>query len=494
MKKTPYQIHQEIEAERAAEELKSIIDKPMLEPHEIWEITPENFYQWRVKHDYPRILSFFSQNLKGFEDWKKETKFTDDLLISFGLSNCINPNPSKDKRKFIVERTWENEKTRFISYQNIDNKYYNLGPNPVNHKVVSSFIGYIDWCNSKGIRIMEDWRDNGIISRPSKSNPVGFPQAIEVTILNGLKLLKVGGIEVEPDAFNLIKPKYFEFVNAEYLKLSGRMATQGHQLIFENSFLDHLECENLDLALVVLNNCSISNLHISNSSLQQWQFNFCGVNGKAYDTDFRMVSIYGGYFNLDFNACTFYNVDARQSSKNDLSFENTYRTFKKIYAEHGDDKKAIEYFLLEKSMERQRIRKEIFLYPQASLFKQTKKEKLITQAKHSLLFTIKYFFLWLNDFYWGYGRKPFRVVRNSIGLIFLFALIYLMAHSNINMPPKETSFSFLDSIYYSTVTFTTLGYGDFTPSGFLRIVSAIEACLGGLSLGFLVAAFSNFKY
>ena len=494
MRKHPYEIHQEFERERETEELKIIIDKPHLEPEELWAITPDNFFRWRKKHDFPRILSHFSNKLIGFDDWKKEYNFSDDELISYGLSNCINANPAKDKRKFIVQRTWENEVSKFISYQNIDGKFYNMGPNLVNHKVIVTFTGYIDWCNAKGIKIMKDWKDNGILSRPSSTHPVGNPLAIDVSILDGLKLLKIGGIEVNADAFGLIKPKYFEFVNADYLKISGRIATAGHQLIFENSFVDKLTCENLDLALVQFRNCNVSDFYAVNSSFQQWSFNLCSVNGKAFNTDFKMVSIYGGTFNTDFKDCTFYNVDARQSSKNDLAYESTYRTFKTVYADQGDDKKAIEYFLLEKAVERQRIKKEIFIYQRFGLFKESKKELFIQRSKSVAVNLLKFISLWINNFYWGYGRKPFRVVRNSLTLILLFSVVYYFSQSSMNMPHNETSMTIWDSFYFSTVTFTTLGYGDFSPIGFLRNVAATEAFVGGISLGFLVAGFSNFKY
>lgn len=490
----PYQIYQEAERERAAEELKAIINKPTLLPQEIWEITEENFYIWRAKHDYPRILQHFSNRLTGFEDWKKENKLDEAFLKSYGISNCINPNPARDKRKYVIEETWDNQKRKYISYQNIHGRYYNLGPKPVNHRLISTFVGYIDWCNFKGIKIMKDWIDNGIITRPAKSHPVGLPPAVEVSILDGLKLLKIGGIEIKPDSFGLIKPKYFEFVNADYLTLSGRIATAGRQLTFENSFIDNLICEDVDLAMVQFRNSSVRDFLAGNSSLQQWDFNFCGVNGKAYNTEFRIFSIYGGYFSLDFKDCTFDQVDARQASSNDLAYENTYRTFKKVYADQGNDKKAIEYFLFEKSMERQRIKQEIFAPPPLTPFSQTKKERLINTAKHALVNGLKFIAQWINNFYWGYGRKPLRVVRNSIGLIVLFSFVYFFEQKHIHFPEGQTSMSLWDSFYFSTVTFTTLGYGDFTPLGPIRIVTAIEACMGGLSFGFLVAAFSNFKY
>lgn len=87
-----------------------------------------------------------------------------------------------------------------------------------------------------------------------------------------------------------------------------------------------------------------------------------------------------------------------------------------------------------------------------------------------------------------------RVVRNSLAFIFFFALIYYFAQSSMNLPANTKGMSFTDSIYYSTVTFTTLGYGDFYPLGYLRVAAASEAFLGGISLGFLVAGFSNSKY
>jgi voltage-gated potassium channel Kch len=86
------------------------------------------------------------------------------------------------------------------------------------------------------------------------------------------------------------------------------------------------------------------------------------------------------------------------------------------------------------------------------------------------------------------------VVRNSIALIIIFAAIYYFFQPQIKLPMGESNMSIWDSVYYSTVTFTTLGYGDFVPIGQLRLVAAIEAVLGGVSLGFLVGGFSNFKY
>jgi len=46
---------------------------------------------------------------------------------------------------------------------------------------------------------------------------------------------------------------------------------------------------------------------------------------------------------------------------------------------------------------------------------------------------------------------------------------------------------FLSAIYFSIVTFTTLGYGDFRPTEGIRLYAATEALLGYLCMGVFVA-------
>jgi len=48
---------------------------------------------------------------------------------------------------------------------------------------------------------------------------------------------------------------------------------------------------------------------------------------------------------------------------------------------------------------------------------------------------------------------------------------------------------FWNCFYFSIVTFTTLGYGDFIPTDDIRIIAAFEALIGYLFLGFLIATF-----
>jgi voltage-gated potassium channel Kch len=53
---------------------------------------------------------------------------------------------------------------------------------------------------------------------------------------------------------------------------------------------------------------------------------------------------------------------------------------------------------------------------------------------------------------------------------------------------------FTNYLYFSTVTFTTLGYGDFRPCESARLLAAVESLLGGFIMPFSSAALFLSKF
>ncbi len=81
---------------------------------------------------------------------------------------------------------------------------------------------------------------------------------------------------------------------------------------------------------------------------------------------------------------------------------------------------------------------------------------------------------------WGYGEKPFRVFGTALASILTFGFIY--AGSGLVLPAGgRGTTSFWDSLYFSAVTFTTVGYGDFLPQGWVKFTAVLE-CLLGITL------------
>lgn len=117
---------------------------------------------------------------------------------------------------------------------------------------------------------------------------------------------------------------------------------------------------------------------------------------------------------------------------------------------------------------------------------------------------------------YGYGEKPQNVVISAIIIILLFSVFFSIL--GINSPEiiemksptvqeifngdseiiskgilisKTTNYS-IDCIYFSAITFTTLGYGDFRPlEGWGRILAGSEAFIGAFMMALFVYTFAR---
>ena len=74
----------------------------------------------------------------------------------------------------------------------------------------------------------------------------------------------------------------------------------------------------------------------------------------------------------------------------------------------------------------------------------------------------------------------------------LYVLTFAWVYSTLGIvdgtgAQQSVSFDFGDCIYYSMVTITTVGYGDFFPTPRVRFVAAVQALGGYLMLGILVS-------
>lgn len=88
----------------------------------------------------------------------------------------------------------------------------------------------------------------------------------------------------------------------------------------------------------------------------------------------------------------------------------------------------------------------------------------------------------------GYGEKPYRVILFSIAVIFLYAILYYTTGAIIIHAGMGAHGGFWNSLYFSIVTFTTLGFGDITPKlkPFFQMLTGTEAILGAFTMGLFV--------
>lgn len=102
------------------------------------------------------------------------------------------------------------------------------------------------------------------------------------------------------------------------------------------------------------------------------------------------------------------------------------------------------------------------------------------------------------DLICGYGELPGRVIGFSMAIILLCAVLYfafgVSGNDGAIVFDAAAGFSknllaFLVCLYYSVVTFTTLGYGEIVPLGPMRAVAAAEAFTGAFTIGLFLVVF-----
>lgn len=92
----------------------------------------------------------------------------------------------------------------------------------------------------------------------------------------------------------------------------------------------------------------------------------------------------------------------------------------------------------------------------------------------------------------GYGERPVRVLLASLLVILLCALYYTF-HGSLLYHGSPAGTSFLQSLYFSTITFTTLGLGDLhpEPGHFTRYVAMSEALTGACLMALFVVSLAK---
>ncbi len=101
--------------------------------------------------------------------------------------------------------------------------------------------------------------------------------------------------------------------------------------------------------------------------------------------------------------------------------------------------------------------------------------------------------------YWalaGFGYRPLRILGVALVLILAYAVVYwlsggIASPAGIDSAAGTASASFLDAVYFSGITFATVGYGDLVPAPAMRLVALTEGALGLFTMSFFVVVLAN---
>jgi hypothetical protein len=224
-------------------------------------------------------------------------------------------------------------------------------------------------------------------------------------------------------------------------------------------------------------------------------------------------------FNIKLKDASLMKADLREANLNYACIENANLLGAKWQAAKIENtkfgRKLKQELLAKKAMEQKETEQAIDYYEQAEeIYRDLRKhsehegifrlsgifiQKELTMRRMQLpQYSIPRITSKIVDLFCGYGEAPLRIVGISIALIFVCAFLY--AFTGLNYQGDILTFSqdaslteniqlFFSCLYYSVVTFTTLGYGDFTPVGISRAIAAFEAFTGSFTIALFVVVF-----
>ena len=174
------------------------------------------------------------------------------------------------------------------------------------------------------------------------------------------------------------------------------------------------------------------------------------------------------------NAATRNELAARESVKGG-NYEYAHTLFQEaalLFEKEGDFSRYSTCFY-EMSQVNAKIQWEIFM--RGRIDKQDVTGKMNLKERFSALG--RWVINRLNFLLWGYGERPFRTFWLATAVIFLSALAYSFS-GQVLTGGEIRAVSFLEGLYMSTITYTTVGFGDYLPLGWTRALAVFEASLG----------------
>lgn len=100
-------------------------------------------------------------------------------------------------------------------------------------------------------------------------------------------------------------------------------------------------------------------------------------------------------------------------------------------------------------------------------------------------------FLTFSALIWGHGEKPERTFYSALALFLVSTFFYMQGH--LAQGAEIFKPNFAQAVYFSTITFTTVGYGDITPVGAARLAAMLEAVCGIFMIPIFIVGLSR-KY
>lgn len=451
---------------------------------------PNEFNEWRKENDLPRLFDILHHNLNGFKEW----------IDTFGLNKDIFINAPRTGELFTGKEIFDfvsytcNKKKKFIIKQSSINIKKILEKESFIHNVsVIKFIPFLHWAEKNIDKIgsvpkieYTKWDESGELSN--------------AYLLNWMPALKLGQIKLKAD--KEIQDRNLDFTDLDSITFSGFIVSKPATIRFASCRNWKINNESRMFGVTV-EKCCMFRLECLNAYLAM-NFLHCQIFEPSFNgTYFYELSIIKSMLlnpQLDKTEVVNFKYVPLENPRCPQNEKDNYRRFRFSFQGVGNLNEAKKCYYNEKCSER-----EIF-------FEELKKNNDIPEKTNNISFWTKvvrnvlilnfkennqqakrrfrrYIYSSFQYYLWGYGEKPINIIKISAYIIAAFSVLFFLFDLTVD---SKTQFNPINSIYFSIVTFTTLGYGDIQPSGVIaKILCGAEALTGALMIGLSIAGFSN---
>lgn len=478
-----------------------------LKPQELWALNPLEFNTWRRENDLKDLLIYFQKTLPHFDEWLTENQLTIDFILQTDKTGnffywdkevylCKTIKETVVSYFFIPIENKKHEKqiesNKTIVFESEQGEYYKFKP----------YFLWVKWKYKLDKPIKTNYSGDLETFRYINSIAPDVPELSTEVIAPGITVLKLGGVKIE--GWGNLNRRNLDFTNLDFLEIEGKYSLNDEIQIF------YASCKNVKLI----------NADAKFSKFYQSEFaNLSTLNSRLYGIEFYNCNIFKAYFentnisnlmvanccsnNFYFNRVEVENFEYIPPKKEyHCNIDTTYKTISEnykrlrmLFQSNGHQQEVSKAFYYERFYEMKYSWGETkFLQSFLSIW-EINKEYGISALKNNFKTLSKSIFDYISFSIWGFGERPKRIFTSTLFLIFFYSIIYKFSDITIKLADNlVTNLDWVNSIYFSIVTFTTLGLGDITPlhsSDNYKLIVGSEALVGAFFMGLIVAGFAN---
>lgn len=175
---------------------------------ELWQLSPEQFNEWRRENDYPRIWALLVASLPHFDDWMAEQKIEKSVIFQIGIARFISSRCVLGLCVYMSD-----DKVRL--YESASSALESLRKSGL-IRSETRFEPYSMWLAGK--------HGNDEVKRVQSLLSVSENNKGEAQVLGKHRLLNIGGVALKSP---IISGRLLDFTCLDELSRWGRQQLQG---------------------------------------------------------------------------------------------------------------------------------------------------------------------------------------------------------------------------------------------------------------------------